>query len=85
MRLQPYFQPCWQQLLEVSFCNFLSEVAARLPLPTVLRFNADRRQRLQLARQVEQLQAEVHRLKALSVGSTDSESRHAATQTDAVD
>ena len=69
----------------MSFCNFLSEVAARLPLPTVLRFNADRRQRLQLARQVEQLQAEVHRLKALSVGSTDSESRHAATQTDAVD
>ena len=39
---QAYFLPEWQQLLEASFRNFMTEVTARMPLPAILRFNDDR-------------------------------------------
>ncbi|GIL68049.1 hypothetical protein Vafri_21356 [Volvox africanus] len=45
--------------LQVSFRNFLSQVMASLPLPAVLRFNADRRQRLALQQQVDALQRQL--------------------------
>ncbi|GLI61036.1 hypothetical protein VaNZ11_003300 [Volvox africanus] len=56
---QAYFSSEWMSLLEVSFRNFLSQVMASLPLPAVLRFNADRRQRLTLQHQVDALQRQL--------------------------
>ncbi|GLC41268.1 WD repeat-containing protein 91 [Pleodorina starrii] len=56
---QAYFNPEWLNLLEVSFRNFLCQVMASLPLPAVLRFNADRRQRLALQQQVDSLQRQL--------------------------
>ncbi|GIL81362.1 hypothetical protein Vretimale_1077 [Volvox reticuliferus] len=56
---QAYFSSEWMNLLEVSFRNFLSQVMASLPLPAVLRFNADRRQRLALQQQVDALQRQL--------------------------
>jgi hypothetical protein len=56
--MQVYFSADWAALVETSFRNFLSEVVSRLPLPAVLRFNADRRQRLALQAAVERLTLE---------------------------
>ena len=50
--LQAYFSPEWQALLEISYRNFLAEVLAHTPLPAIMRFNTDRRLRLQLQQQV---------------------------------
>jgi hypothetical protein len=55
---QVYFTKEWAQLVETSFRNLLAEVIQKLPLPAVLRFDTDRRQRLSLQRQCRQLQKE---------------------------
>ena len=43
-------------MVEVSFRNFLAECLLHLPLPALLRFDADRQQRAGLQDQITQLQ-----------------------------
>ena len=43
--LQIYFTKPWKQLVEASFRNYMAEAVQQLPLPAILRFNADRKQR----------------------------------------
>lgn len=61
--LQAYFKKEWAQLVEVSFRNFLAEAIEQMPLPTVLRFDADRQQRLELQEQCRSLQKQNAQLK----------------------
>ncbi|GAX77813.1 hypothetical protein CEUSTIGMA_g5256.t1 [Chlamydomonas eustigma] len=56
---QAHFLPQWSQLLETSFCNFMNEITARLPVPAILRFSTDRQQRLQLQAEVDALKEQV--------------------------
>ncbi len=49
--------------MEASFRNFLAEAIEQLPLPAVLRFDADRQQRLQLQEQCRSLQKQNAQLK----------------------
>ncbi|KAK9906425.1 hypothetical protein WJX75_001628 [Coccomyxa subellipsoidea] len=62
---QVYFTKEWAQLVETSFRNLLAEVIQKLPLPAVLRFDTDRRQRLSLQRQCRQLQKEKAQLEKM--------------------
>ncbi len=61
--LQACFRKEWAQLVEASFRNFLAEAIEQLPLPAVLRFDADRQQRLQLQEQCRSLQKQNSQLK----------------------
>ena len=61
--LQACFRKEWAQLVEASFRNFLAEAVEQLPLPAVLRFDADRQQRLQLQEQCRSLQKQNAQLK----------------------
>lgn len=63
-----YFSKDWGALVETSFRNFLREVVAQLPLPTLLRFNADRLRRQSLQRNAERLTAENAALQRLLGG-----------------
>ncbi|KAK9808419.1 hypothetical protein WJX73_002583 [Symbiochloris irregularis] len=55
-RFQVYFTGDWARMVEASFRNFLSEALLHLPLPALLRFDADKRQRMALQVQVSRLQ-----------------------------
>ena len=61
--MQACFRKEWAQLVEASFRNFLAEAIEQLPLPAVLRFDADRRQRLELQEQCRSLQKHNAQLK----------------------
>lgn len=54
--VQVYFTTDWARMVEVSFRNFLSEALLHLPLPALLRFDDDKRQRMALQVQVSRLQ-----------------------------
>lgn len=49
--------------MEASFRNFLAEAIEQLPLPAVLRFDADRQQRLELQEQCSSLRKQNVQLK----------------------
>eukprot|EP00798_Chlamydomonas_sp_ICE-L_P015206 gene15206-21281_t len=71
---QAHFSAEWQQLLEISFRNFISEVLIQIPLPSILRFSSDRQQRIQLTQQVDAQKKEITELKhALDALARDSD------------
>ena len=55
--------------MEASFRNFLAEAVEQMPLPAVLRFDSDRRQRLELQEQCRSLQKQNAQLKEVCGGS----------------
>ena len=66
LSMQACFTKEWAQLVEASFRNFLAEAVERMPLPAVLRFDADRQQRLELQEQCRSLQSQNAQLKQAS-------------------
>ena len=78
--LQAYFKKEWAQLVEVSFRNFLAEAIEQMPLPTVLRFDADRQQRLELQEQCRSLQKQNAQLKQARAHSGCLRSHHILTR-----
>lgn len=56
LALQVYFSADWARMVETAFRNFLTEAMLALPLPTLLRFDADREKRQTLLKQVSQQQ-----------------------------
>ena len=63
LRMQACFTKEWAQLVEASFRNFLAEAVEQMPLPAVLRFDADRQQRLELQEQCRSLRSQNAQLK----------------------
>lgn len=57
-----YFGREWQSLVEASFRNFLAEAIQQLPLPALLRFDSDRRMRVDLQKRVAALSLDNSRL-----------------------
>ena len=59
-----FFAAAWSSALLVNFRNFLSAVFAQLPLPAILKFNAERLRREELELDIETLRAEKMYLEA---------------------
>ena len=64
---QACFSAEWAALGEASFRNFLAEVVQQLPLPALLRFNADRERRAALQAQCTQLTRESAQLRKVGL------------------
>lgn len=60
--LQAFFAGEWTQLVEASFRNLVAEAAQGLPLPALLRFDADRAARLALRDRCAELEAQNARM-----------------------
>lgn len=60
--LQAFFAGEWAQLVEASFRNLVAEAAQGLPLPALLRFDADRAARAALRARCAELEAQNARM-----------------------
>ena len=60
--VQAFFAREWAQLVEASFRNLVAEAVQGLPLPALLRFDADRAARLALKERCAELEAQNARM-----------------------
>ena len=60
--VQAFFAGEWAQLVEASFRNLVAQAVQGLPLPALLRFDADRAARLALKERCAELEAQNARM-----------------------